>query len=89
MDQWRPVMAEGPTPKGDLGPLQERVWRGASIGIVLGTFAVVYAHVGFGDPVVAGIAAASALLSVWLTRKYVKSSLDEEKLRRWIDRHRR
>lgn len=63
-------------------PLQNTVWRTASAVAVAFYFLFGYRVSDLTDPFVVGFWTAISVVTVWLTRKWVRSSITDEKIRR-------
>jgi hypothetical protein len=66
--------------------LQNITWKTAALIETVGVFVFASRATGLNDPVVAAIWAGIALLGVWLTRRWVRTSWPDEKIRAWAHR---
>jgi hypothetical protein len=61
--------------------LQNVMWKTAALIETVGLFVFASRATGLDDPVVAAIWSGIALLGIWLTRRWVRTSWPDEKIR--------
>ena len=72
--------------KNDLTPLQNAVWNVASAVEVVGIWVLLSRRVDTSDPVIAVFVVGILITVVWLTRRWIRTSLPDERLRRLLRR---
>jgi hypothetical protein len=70
----------------EFSPLQNVVWKTAALIQTVSVLVFASRVTGLRDPVIAAIWSGIVLLGVWLTRRWVRTSWPDEKIRAWAQR---